>query len=101
MGMRVFPALEVHWSGPKEDRDLVVAYLEFDGTAWSFRYADDLDEANKLGFPGFRGIPSPEESSDRITSPNLFPAFSARIPSLNRPDVVRAAGDLTRLTREE
>jgi hypothetical protein len=99
--MRLLPALEIHWSGPKEDRDLVVGYLEFDGSEWSFRYPEDLDEAIRLGFPGFRGIPSPDELPARFSSPNLFPAFSARIPSLNRPDVIRAAGDLTRVSREE
>jgi len=93
--------LEVHWSGPKEDRDLVVGYLEFDGSQWSFRYPEDMDEAERLGFPGFRGIPSPDELPAGFSSPNLFPAFSTRIPSLNRPDVLRAAGDITWLNREE
>jgi hypothetical protein len=99
--MKVFPALEIHWSGPKEDRDVVVAYLEFDEKEWSFHYADRLDDATGLMFPGFRGIPSSDEMPERVTSPTLFPAFSARIPSLNRPDVIRAAGDLTWLPREE
>ncbi|MBZ5596028.1 MAG: BREX-1 system adenine-specific DNA-methyltransferase PglX [Acidobacteriia bacterium] len=99
--IKVLPSLEVHWGGAEGARDLVVGYLEFDGREWSFQYADGLGDAARLGFEGFQGLPKQAADAAPTKSPNLFPAFSGRIPNLRRADVVRACGDLTTLPREE
>ena len=96
-----FPALEVHWGGADGTQDLVVGYLEFDGTRWTFRYADNLDDASRLHFDGFRGLPKPTDGTSEAHASNLFPAFASRIPNLKRADVLRSCGDLTVLPREE
>jgi hypothetical protein len=98
--VKVFPALEVHWGGPAGSRDTVVAYLEYDGKEWSFHYAENLAEAIRQNFDPFKGLPEHLGCSP-IKSSTLFPAFAGRIPTLKRGDVVRAAGDLSSLPREE
>lgn len=95
------PALEVHWGGPDGTQDLVVGYLEFDGNQWTFQYAENLGEMTRINFDGFSGLAKSQTGTPLARSSILFPAFGSRIPNLKRADVVRSAGDLTSLPREE
>jgi HipA-like protein len=69
---------------PSEDESIVVGHLDFDGTAWTFKYDDAYKRRVDL-----RPIEGFDEVERVYTSPVLFPFFAVRIPAVDRQDVQR------------
>ena len=70
---------EIYWSGYKNEKEYVVAYLFYEDceNMWAFRYNKDVFyEAIKKGF---RPFPEFFDIEKTYTNPNLFRTFKNRL----------------------
>jgi HipA-like protein len=69
---------------PSGEPPVTVGHLEFDGTMWTFRYADEYKQR-----PDLRPIEGFDDVAKVYRSSVLFPFFAVRIPDPDREDVRR------------
>ena len=69
---------------PPAESIVTVGELEFDGTMWTFSYADEYKQRRDL-----RPIEGFDEIGKVYRSSILFPFFAVRIPDIDREDVKR------------
>lgn len=65
---------------------LVVGYLKLEGSRWIFEYSDEFKEAK-----GIQPLTNFPDINKTYVSEELWPFFSARIPSMSRSRVKNAA----------
>lgn len=67
---------------PAEERPVTVGFLEFDGSTWTFCYADEYK-----GRADLRPIEGFDDVGKVYRSSVLFPFFAVRIPDIERADI--------------
>ena len=65
--------------------DLLVGYLKYEDDRWIFKYSEEFKEST-----GIRPLTNFPDISKTYVSDELWPFFSARIPSLSRSRVKKA-----------
>src|SRR5688572_28268984 len=83
---RPYDHLWVLWRAPDDGWRFVVGDLSRASGGYTFSYADDLGAAMKRGFRLFTEFPHHRSKADPYVSRWLFPTFSQRVPSPQRPD---------------
>ena len=78
------PARFVLMYAPAAAASVRVGELSFDGTAWSFKYAEEYKQR-----PDLRPLEGFDELDRVYRSSVLFPFFAVRIPDVEREDVRR------------
>ncbi|MEQ9299607.1 MAG: hypothetical protein RIF33_13625 [Cyclobacteriaceae bacterium] len=68
--------------------DLIIGFLKFEKDTWLFRYSDDFKEST-----GIKPLTNFPDVNKVYKSDELWPFFSARIPSLSRNKVKQKVAD--------
>lgn len=84
--MGQFDRLFTLWRDSVDGTRHVVGELWFEGGAYHFAYADDLEAPEKCGFQELSEFPERRGRERPYRTPHLFPTFAQRIPDPRRID---------------